>query len=49
MTIKGWGINADAAWLENSLDSLAKALGSFVEQGFMPFLKGCVRVGFAVY
>jgi len=34
VTIKGWGINADAAWLENSLDSLVRALGSFVEQGF---------------
>jgi sugar phosphate isomerase/epimerase len=34
MTIKGFGINADAASLENSLDSLEQALGSYAVQGF---------------
>ncbi|HAP32005.1 MAG TPA: hypothetical protein DCQ14_02985 [Firmicutes bacterium] len=34
MAIKGFGINADATWLENNLDSLEQALGSFAVQGF---------------
>lgn len=34
MRIKGFGINADAAWLENDLNTLSRALALAVESGF---------------